>query len=105
MNEHGIIKIRRKIEQDVLLEGMESLSKELGKEYKYNSASYITEDGYAVVDFRRVYLGKKICIAICKNSKGRISLLAVLKRNVDEKLLDKLVSGLIEITGGKFHKI
>jgi hypothetical protein len=104
VNNYGVIKIRKRIERDVLFEGIKKLSEGLGDKYEYNSATHITEEGYIIVDFKRVYLGKTLCIAICKNSKGRISLLVILKRNVEEEVLDKVVFGLIEITGGKFHK-
>lgn len=121
MIEHGNIRIRKKIQMRDLFDTLEEISKEFGEDYKIAYGS-VDAEGYFIgprklqtegtdvilglnkLSSLRVHLGTRVGIIICRNMKGKITLLVIRKNNtVSEEDMDKIVEKIIEFTGGKFH--
>ncbi len=105
MNEYGMLRIRRKILLEDIHAGIKELLKDpIFEKHAYNTGNYIDDEGYVVIVNWKLYIGKNIYLTFCRNMKNRISMIHIRYRNTEESLLEKLVEGLEELTGGKFHK-
>jgi len=104
MKEYGMLKIRKKIPIENIHEGIKEIVKDpVFEEYAFNTGNYIDDEGYIVVINWKIHLGKDILLTLCKNMKGNISMIHIRYRNVEEKVLKKLVDDLENLTNGKFH--
>jgi len=121
MIEHGNIRIRKKIKMRELFNTLEEIAKEFGEDYKIAYGS-VDAEGYFIgprklktegtdvilglnkLSSLRVHLGTRVGIIICRNMKGKITLLVIRKNNtIPDEDIDKIVEKIIEFTGGKFH--
>ena len=121
MIEHGSIKIRKKLLMKELFDKFDEISNELGEDYKLAYGS-VDAEGYFIgprkmkvegtdvilglnkLSSLRVHFGTKVSAIICRNMKGKITLLVLRKSiDVDEDILNKIVDSIAEFTGGTFH--